>query len=266
MQSKILFLGTAGDAVVMGKQQRASGGIVFQYEDNQFQIDPGPGAVLMAKMTGINLRENTSILISSNTMLAASDGNAAISAMTLDGMDKRGVLVGPSSLGKEGSFILPQYAAMLERVITIDNTRKIGINNIDIEIIELKGDISTQCGFKFITPRFNLAYLPATGFSENMAESLKETDILIVSVRNPRGIESEDCLDSAAADRIIKMANPQIAVITGFGVKMLQADPLYEIREMQKNAGIQVIAAKDGMTVNPSSFASTVRQKNLRSF
>ena len=266
MQSKILFLGTAGDPVVIGKQQRSSGGIIFQYEDSQFHIDPGPGALLMAKMTGVNLRENTGILATSNALQTANDMNAVISAMTLDGLDKKGVLVCPSSVVQLGSFLLPGYQDMLEKVIIIDNTRKIGINNIDIEIIELGEDIGSNCGFKFITPRFNLTYIPNTKLSEKMAEGLQDTDILMISVKNPRGVESSGSLNSEDADRLIRMANPQIAIITGFGVKMLQADPLYEIRDMQKNAGIQVIAAKDGMTVNPSSFASTIRQKNLKSF
>jgi len=47
---------------------------------------------------------------------------------------------------------------------------------------------------------------------------------------------------------------------------MLQAEPLYESREIQKTTGIQVIAAKDGMTINPVSFSATVRQKNLKSY
>jgi len=41
---------------------------------------------------------------------------------------------------------------------------------------------------------------------------------------------------------------------------------LYEIRDIQKNTGVQVIAAKDGMSINPTSFSTTVRQKSLKGY
>ncbi|MDP7476371.1 MAG: hypothetical protein QF655_01925, partial [Candidatus Woesearchaeota archaeon] len=56
--SSIIFLGTGGDSYVVGKQLRASGGIILQINDDQYHIDPGPGALVMAKETGINLRAN----------------------------------------------------------------------------------------------------------------------------------------------------------------------------------------------------------------
>ena len=49
MQAKIIFLGTGGDSIVVGKQLRASGGIILQIDDNQFHIDPGPGALVRAR-------------------------------------------------------------------------------------------------------------------------------------------------------------------------------------------------------------------------
>ena len=47
---------------------------------------------------------------------------------------------------------------------------------------------------------------------------------------------------------------------------MLRADPMYEARHIQKNSGTQIIAAKDGMVINPVSFSSSVRQKTLKSY
>ncbi len=269
--SKILFLGTGGDAFVIGKQYRASGGIIFEYEDNQFHIDPGPGALVMAKMMGINLRETTAVFITKNDIFRANDGNAVISAMTHEGMDKRGVLVCPSSVlldddKKKGPFVNKLYKEYLEKSITVDNTRRIGINNIDIEVIELKEPLEKECGFKFITPKFNLAYIPDTVLTNNLLADLNEIDVLIIGIREPRGSEKKTCMSGDNAEKIIKKVNPQLAIITGFGVKMLQADPLYEARELQRETGVQIIAAKDGMSINPISFAATVRQKRLKRF
>lgn len=268
MQARILFLGTAGDTFVIGKQMRASAGIVLNIDSNQFYLDPGPGSLVMAKMMGLNVRENTAIFITGNELGVANDVNAVISAMTHEGQDKKGVLVCPTSLvsPEDNTFLNKTYKEFLEKTILVENTRKIGINDVDIEVIELESPISKTCAFKFITQKFSLAYVPDTGFSSSYGELFSNTDILILNVQDPRNFKRKEHLNSEDAEKIIRKANPQLAVITGFGIKMLQADPLYEARQMQRETGIQVISAKDGMTINPMSFTTSVKQKSLNSF
>ncbi|MBN2367608.1 hypothetical protein JXC34_01210 [Candidatus Woesearchaeota archaeon] len=270
MGGRILFLGTGGDAFVVGKQYRSSGGIIFISDKNQFHLDPGPGSLVMAKMMGINLRENTALFVSKNDLFKANDINAVISAMTHNGLDKRGVLVCPPSVVSKTSQVSPFlnefYKNCLEKVMVTDNTNKIAINDIEIEIIKLVGRPTETSGFKFITPKFTLGYIPDTEYSNELGEKFADTDILILSIQNPKNVKNEDSLNCDDAEKIIKKATPQLAILTGFGIKMLQAETLYEAREMQKNTGIQIIAAKDGMTINPVSFTTAVRQKKLQSY
>ena len=47
---------------------------------------------------------------------------------------------------------------------------------------------------------------------------------------------------------------------------MIKADPLYEAREIQKSTGIQVLSAKDGMVIIPSSYSAKSSQKRLNLF
>ena len=68
MESKIIFLGTGGDATVVGKQVRGSGGIILMIGGYQFHIDPGPGAILRSRQFNINPRKNTAIFITNNTL------------------------------------------------------------------------------------------------------------------------------------------------------------------------------------------------------
>jgi ribonuclease BN (tRNA processing enzyme) len=271
MQARLLFLGTGGDALVIGKQMRGSAGVILNIDTDQFHLDPGPGSLLVAKMFGVNLRETSAIFVTGNELFKANDVNAVISAMTHDGMDRRGVLVCPSNLisgelPKKGPFLNSFYKECLEKTIAVDNTRKIGVNNIDIEIVELEEPITTNIGLRFITQKFTLSYIPDTMYNNSLGEKFKDTDILILNVQDPRNFKRKEHLNSEDAEKIIAKVNPQIAIITGFGVKMLQADALYEAREIQKNTGINVISAKDGMTINPMSFTTTVRQKNLTSY
>ena len=47
---------------------------------------------------------------------------------------------------------------------------------------------------------------------------------------------------------------------------MIEADPISEAREIQKITGCQVIAAKDGTSINPATYAAKASQKTLRSY
>ncbi|MCH8329647.1 MAG: hypothetical protein IIB81_04620 [Nanoarchaeota archaeon] len=75
--------------------------------------------------------------------------------------------------------------------------------------------------------------------------------------------ESRNNLCKEDAINIIKKVNPRLAIITHFGINFLKADPLYEIREIQRETNCQVIAAKDGMVVNPISYDVQQDQKTL---
>jgi ribonuclease BN (tRNA processing enzyme) len=121
-------------------------------------------------------------------------------------------------------------------------------------------------GFKFITPDFSVSYISDTINFTELMDSHKGSDIIIMNVVNPSGVASKINLNSDDAVNIINKIKPKLAIITHFGIKMINADPMYEAREIQKKTETQVIAARDGMVVNPLSYSSSLRQKKLDSF
>ncbi|MBA3064437.1 hypothetical protein FP803_03285 [Candidatus Woesearchaeota archaeon] len=269
MLPQIIFLGTGGDCFVVGKQLRASGGIIIRAEDMQFHIDPGPGALVRAEQYDVNLRENTCILISHNHLNHTNDINAVISAMTHAGLDKKGVLISNRTVisgdNNTDTILLNFYKNCLERYIIVQENQKIGIGDIEIRITPTKHGIE-NIGFKFITPEFSLSYISDTSYFTGLAEPHKGSDILILNVVNPSGINSKTNLNSDDAVNIITAVKPKLAIIQHFGIKMIEADPMYEAREIQKKTYTQVIAAKDGMAINPLSYSSSLRQKTLKNF
>jgi hypothetical protein len=48
---------------------------------------------------------------------------------------------------------------------------------------------------------------------------------------------------------ILRQAKPKAVVITHFGIKMINADPEKEARYLEKETGIPIIAAIDGMKI-----------------
>ena len=265
--SNIIFLGTGGDSYVVGRQLRASGGIILQINDDQFHIDPGPGSLVMAKETGINLRANTALFVTHNHINHCNDINAVIDAMTYSGFDKKGVLVANNTV-VNGSmhytpFLQKYFRDCLERFIVLEEGKKVGINNVEIIAIKAKHSDPNAIGFKFITPDYTLTYTGDTKYSvETMAE-YENSDVLILNVPCLKNDESRDNLCKEDAIKIIKKVAPRLAIITHFGINFLKADPLYEIREIQKQTNCQVIAATDGMVVNPISSSVEHGQKTL---
>lgn len=264
MESNIIFLGTGGDAFVVGKQLRASGGIILQIGELQFHIDPGPGALVRAAQHEINLRANTAVFATCNHVNHCNDLNAVISAMTYGGFDKRGILVASNSvINGQTSYITDFHKKCLEKIIVLKAGQRLGIEDVEIYALPAVHSDPDTIGLKFITGGFTFTYSSDTAYSKEHAKAYKGTDILVLNVVLPGNEKGENQLNSEDAANIIKEVNPKLAIISHFGIKMLKADPLYEAREIQKQTGCQVICAKDGLIISPKSYSAESSQRRL---
>ena len=270
MTSQIIFLGTAGGGSVTSRQLRASGGILLKVDDFQFHLDPGPGSLLQAKEYGITLRANTAILVSHNHLNHCNDLNAVIEAMTLSGLDKRGVLVANKTIvsGSENQrpYLTRYHHDLLEKVITLEKNQKVAIELVEIHGLSTDHGDPHTIGFKFFCPRFTLSYTADTKYNKEMVEEMMGSDILILNVTFPGDQANKFNLDTEATIKIIEKVKPRLAVITHFGFEMLKADPIIEAREIQKQTGVQTIAAKDGLVISPEAYAARSPQHRLSQF
>ncbi len=263
MEPYILFLGTGGDELVIGKQIRKSGGIVINTDDVMFHLNPGPGALNCLKESKLNVREISVILVSSPEQKYSAEVMALIEAMTLNGLDVKGVLVaGESALnGKDNLLpvVSPHHRAMLERVVKLEPEQRVGIMNTEIVALPCSNG---GIGFKMSSENFVLSYLPETRYIARVPAMIKNSDILILNVKTPFGFEN-------GADISVKLINeskPKLVVITGFGIKMLKEDPKLVAREIHRRTKTQVISAEDGLLLKPLSYVSKRSQKRLNSF
>ncbi len=270
----IIFLGTGGDEYTVGKQLRASGGIVIQVEGYQFHLDPGPGALVRAHQAGVSLRANTAVLISHAHINHCSDANAVISAMSHNGFDVNGVLISNMTFanGDEGASMSPMitdfHKRCVERIIVAKPGQRIGIENVEIQTLNAFHKDPNAMGFKLITPKFTLTYSGDTKYSKELVEQYKRSDIIVLNVVHPQSEKpkNSDNLGFDDAVKILQKTQPKLAVITHFGKRMVDEDPLNEAREIQKLTGVQVLAAIDGMSINPISYSADAKQKTLGTF
>ncbi|MBU0980487.1 MAG: MBL fold metallo-hydrolase [Nanoarchaeota archaeon] len=259
MRANIVFLGTGGDAHVVGQQLRSCGGLLITSGDTQIHVDPGPGSLIMAKACNQNLRLNTGILVTHNHLKHCNDVNQVIEAMTHAGLDKNGVLISNKTL-VEGTEDLAPYLtdfhrSCLERSIILEPSRKAGINEIDIQAIAARHSDPNALSYKLIAPNFSVCITGDTGLDEDLAR-FYNADVLILNVQHPGENHHDGHLCTEEAAQIVKAAKPKLAIITHFGTKMLNTDPGFEAKVIQQRSRIKTIAAADGLMVNPISFST----------
>jgi ribonuclease BN (tRNA processing enzyme) len=252
MQPRLVFLGTGGDAIVVGKQARLAGGIVLFAEGNQFHIDPGPGALAKAREYGVNLRSTIAVLVSHNHLNHCNDTNAVISAMTLGGLDRKGVLITNKTVYEGSDSMEPgisrYHKALVEKNKILEPGQRVGINEIEIWATHTVHSEPAAIGFKFITPQFVLGYTGDTGYSVQLLEDFKGCDIMILNVVHPKEHTDPNNLNVADAVKLLSEIKPRTAIVTHFGVKL---EDLAEVRLIQRESGVETIAARDGMAINP---------------
>lgn len=267
MHNTIKFLGAGGDAITIGKQLLGSGGVILQLEGNQFHLDPGPGALVKAKQYNINLREHIGVMVSQNTLAHANDVNAVIYGMTHGGLDRFGVVVCSKALRhaeNPGGLLYEESEKCVERVILLDETDRVGINRITINPIPLKREATGAIGFRFETADNSIAYISDTQYYEGLAAHCKRANILIVWCRHPSGVSEKGTLNIDDVVSLVSKAKPKLCILTGFGIKLLDANLTEQARLVQRKAKTNVLLAKDGLDVDLDSYKDKAKQTRLK--
>lgn len=268
MRSSILFLGTGGDSFLVGRGIRSSAGIILQVGDNQFHIDPGNGATQAARAADISVRATTAVLVTRNSIHHASGLNSLLDAMTYGGFDTKGVLVAHPEVinGKEENqpFLHNSCRKLLERYISLLPGKRVGINEVEIQ--GLKTTFSGSLGLKFFLPTLTIAYSGDTKYAADVVDQYRDAGILILNVPHLKKDPSNTGLSLEEARTIVERVKPKLTIITSIGVDMQNEDPIYSVREIQKATGTQVIAANDGLVINPISYAADAGQWTLQGY
>lgn len=265
---ELIFLGTGGGRFATITQKRRTGGIRLISKNFNIHLDPGPGALVYSLEAGLNPQKITGVLVSHCHPDHCNDAGVFIEAMTRGMTRKRGVLAAAHSVLKgneDCERCLSKYHQTMPQLV-VDAKPGVYFNIADLKITATKAKHSdpSTVGFRFETADVgDIAYTSDTEYFEGVGKLYKNVRLLLLCAMRPAGSPWKGHMTTDDAIKIVEEANPEMAVLTHFGMKMIFKGPASEAEFIQQKTGIPTIAAKDGMRLNISEKiqAQTAKRK-----
>jgi len=251
--SFIKFLGTAGARFVVMKQLRASGGVWLSVGKTNLYIDPGPGALVRCLNSKPRLEPSTldGLLLTHKHLDHSGDVNVMIEAMTDGGFKKRGVLFAPKDALEEDPVVLKYVMGYVEKVEVLKEDSEYRVGDIWFSTARRHQHRVETYGLNFNTSPRTISFITDTRFFPELP-NLYRGEILVIHVvrLKPIGDDPIDHLSIEDVKSIIKKAEPRLTILTHFGMTMIKAKPWVVAAELEKELGLKVIAASDGMKID----------------
>jgi len=248
----ITFLGTGGGRFATIYQARATGGIYLE-DGRNLHIDPGPGALVRMRSVGIDPLKTDAILISHCHPDHYLDAEILIEAMTEGGTRKQGVLLASTSViegnGDFGPAISKYHLAKPKIVKVMQPFNKIGLKPLEIFATPSAHSDTSGIGFRIQTTSGMVSYVADTQLAEQVIKAHRHCRLLIASVTRPLGQRIPHHLSTEDAGYLIEKVKPELAVITHFGMRVIQENPETQAKWIQDRTGIKTVAARDFMTL-----------------
>lgn len=251
----IKFLGTAGARFVMIRQVRSSAGVLYSLGGFRLLVDPGPGCLVRchASRPKVDPSKLDAILLTHAHLDHSGDVNVMIEAMTDGGHRCRGTLFAPGEALEGDPVVLRYVWEYLGGIERLEEGKSWDLAPALTLSTPVRHRHSTETyGFRLQTPGLRLSHITDTLYFAELAEHYAPCDVLVVHVvlyevdeeRKKRILH----LDVADATRLIREVAPRVAIITHFGMNMVRAKPWEVAAKIADQTGIEVVAARDGMT------------------
>ena len=250
--AKITFLGTGGGRFATIYQARATGGIYLEDQRN-LHIDPGPGALVRMRSVGIDPLKTDAILVSHCHPDHYVDAEILIEAMTEGGSRKQGVLLASLSViegnGDFGPAISKYHLSKPKVVKVMQPFTKVSIKPIEIAATPSAHSDTSSVGFRIQTSGGMVSYVSDTQLVEHVIKAHKHSRLLVACVTRPLGQRIPHHLSTEDAGYMIEKIKPELAVITHFGMRVIQENPETQAKWIEERSGVKTVAARDYMTL-----------------
>jgi phosphoribosyl 1,2-cyclic phosphodiesterase len=238
-------MGTAGARFMVAKQLAASGGMYLEDGATRISLDPGPGAIVQYTKRKVDLTKLDAIVISHRHLDHSGDVNVMVEAMTDGGFKHRGRLYCPSDALDEDPVVLNYLRRFPQEIIRLEPETSYSVNGTTFTTSPRHIHQSETYGFRFGD---RLGWVTDSKYYDGIAEQHKAEVMVIHTVlMQCRDELPHLCLDDVA--RIIRDAKPRLAILTHFGMTVWRAHPWELAADLTQKLGIEVKAARDGMSV-----------------
>lgn len=234
--------------MVVLNQMRHSGGFWLRLGNVNILHDPGPGSLVMAHKLILRPSSLDAIVLSHRHIDHSNDINVMIEAMTGGGFNQRGQVIVPGDC-LNGDPVVLQYVRPFTKIIEIKEGLKLSIRDINMRFplrnrhpVETYGTI-----YEFNSMR--LGYIPDTEYFPELAQVYSGVDFLIINVVRMTTDKKIRHLNINEAANLIGSIKPKMAILTHFGLQVLKASPDHQAKLISERTGVNVIAAKDGLSL-----------------
>ena len=110
-----------------------------------------------------------------------------------------------------------------------------------------------------------MSYVSDTQLVEQVIKAHRHSRLLIACVTRPLGQRIPHHLSTEDAGYMIEKIKPEMAVITHFGMRVIQENPETQAKWIEQRSGVKTVAARDYMTLElkKDSIAVSDRMKQV---
>jgi phosphoribosyl 1,2-cyclic phosphodiesterase len=248
---RIVFLGTGGGRFATITQKRRTGGIRFLSKGVNVHLDPGPGALVHSWNQDLDPRKIGGILVSHAHPDHYTDAEVLIEAMTGGTVKRRGVLAAARGVLKGGktveAAVSKYHQSLPRRTVEVLPKTRVELGDMVVVGTEAKHSDADTVGFRFETSGGSVGYTSDTEFFEGIEKLYEGVRVLILCVLRPSGDPWQGHMTTDDAIKVVGAVRPRFVVLTHFGMKMIFRGPAEEAKRVEKETGVETVAARDGM-------------------
>jgi ribonuclease BN (tRNA processing enzyme) len=251
MEGFIRFVGTGGARAVAANQMRSTGGLWLNYRGTNVYIDPGPGALVRLHALNDHLEPPSldGIILTHKHLDHANDINIMLEAMTLTGFNRKGVLFCPQDAVGEDAVVHRYVRQYVERVELLRERASYALKDITFTTPVRHIHPVETYGLVFNLNR-KIGLIADTRFFEKLPGYYEGVEILIVNLLRVKPIQENEPIDHLSLydfQEIISRIRPEVAIMTHFGMTMIKDKPYLLAKAVERETGLKVVAAHDGM-------------------
>jgi phosphoribosyl 1,2-cyclic phosphodiesterase len=210
----------------------------------------------------VDLTKLDGILLSHKHLDHASDVNVMVEGMTDGGFRHRGTLFCPGDALEPDAVVLRYLRGFPEQIVELEPLTEYRVGGIEFRtsrphphnFVDRPG-VET---YGFVFGQGKLGWVTDTRYYDGIVEDHQAEVMVLHTVVEKSRVELPH-LGVDDAERIIKEAEPQRAMITHFGTAVWRAHPWEVAARLSDRTGIEVRAARDGMRLDLDADADGAR-------